>query len=77
MGFAVPSDTAIATANSLIKSGYVEGRAKLGITYLPLTKYSNYSAILSALEEKGYKNAQGTMVINSVDGSSRPCKQGC
>ena len=70
MGFAVPSDTAIATANSLIKSGYVEGRAKLGITYLPLTKYSNYSAILSALEEKGYKNAQGTMVINSVDGSS-------
>ena len=70
MGFAVPSDTAIATANSLIKTGYVEGRAKLGITYLPLTKYSNYSAILSALEEKGYKNAQGTMVINSVDGSS-------
>ena len=70
MGFAVPSDTAIATANSLIKSGYVEGRAKLGITYLPLTKYSNYSAILSALEEKGYKNAKGTMVINSVDGSS-------
>lgn len=70
MGFAVPSDTAIATANSLIKSGYVEGRAKVGITYVPLTKYSNYSAILSALEEKGYKDAQGTMVINSIDGSS-------
>jgi len=70
MGFAVPSDTAISTANSLIKSGYVEGRAKLGITYVQLTKYSNYSAILSALEEKGYKDAEGTMVINSIDGSS-------
>ena len=48
----------------------VEGRAKLGITYVQLTKYSNYSAILSALEEKGYKDAEGTMVINSIDGSS-------
>ena len=67
---AVPSDTSISTANSLIKSGYVEGRAKLGITYVQLTKYSNYSAILSALEEKGYKDAEGTMVINSIDGSS-------
>ena len=70
MGFAVPSETAVATANSLIKSGYVEGRAKIGVTYVPLTKYSNYSAILSALEQKGYKDAKGTMVINSVDGSS-------
>ncbi len=70
MGFAVPSDTAVATANSLIKSGYVEGRAKIGVTYVPLTKYSNYSSILSALEQKGYKDAEGTMVINSVDGSS-------
>ena len=70
MGFAVPSETAVATANSLIKSGYVEGRAKIGVTYVPLTKYSNYSAILSALEQKGYKDAEGTMVINSVDGSS-------
>ncbi len=70
MGFAVPSETAVATANSLIKSGYVEGRAKIGVTYVPLTKYSNYSAIISALEQKGYKDAEGTMVINSVDGSS-------
>lgn len=70
MGFAVPSDTAISTANSLINSGYVEGRAKIGITYNTLTSYNNYSSILSALEEKGYKDAKGTMVINSVDGSS-------
>lgn len=70
MGFAVPSDTAISTANSLINSGYVEGRAKIGITYTPLSSYSNASSIISALEEQGYEDAEGTMVINSVDGSS-------
>ena len=52
MGFAVPSNTAVSTANSLIKSGYVEGRAKLGITYNNISSYSNASAILSALSEK-------------------------
>ncbi len=66
MGFAVPSNTAVATANSLIKSGYVEGRAKLGITYNNISSYSNASAILSALSEKGYKDANGTMVIGEV-----------
>ncbi|MGN1421330.1 MAG: S1C family serine protease [Eubacterium sp.] len=70
MGFAVPSSTAIATANSLIKSGYVEGRAKIGIQYNPLTSFNNASAILNALEEKGFKDAEGTMVINSVDDNS-------
>lgn len=66
MGFAVPSNTAVSTANSLIKSGYVEGRAKLGITYNNISSYSNASAILSALSEKGYKDANGTMVIGEV-----------
>lgn len=70
MGFAIPADTAIDVANSLIKAGYVEGRAKIGITYTPLSSYNNASSIESALEEKGYKNAAGTMVISSVDGSS-------
>lgn len=70
MGFAVPSSTAVATANSLIKSGYVEGRAKIGIQYNPITSYNNSAAILNALEEKGFKDAEGTMVINSVDDSS-------
>lgn len=70
MGFAVPSSTAVATANSLIKSGYVEGRAKLGIQYSLITSFNNSSAILNALEEKGFKDAEGTMVINSVDDSS-------
>ena len=70
MGFAVPSSTAVATANSLIKSGYVEGRAKLGIQYNPLTSFNNSGTILNALEEKGYKDAKGTMVINSIDDES-------
>lgn len=70
MGFAVPSSTALSTANSLIKSGYVEGRAKIGIQYNPLTSFNNASAILNALEEKGFKDAKGTMVINSVDDNS-------
>ncbi|MGN1123013.1 MAG: S1C family serine protease [Eubacterium sp.] len=70
MGFAVPSSTAISTANSLIKAGYVEGRAKLGIQYNPLTSFNNSSAILNALEQQGYKDAKGTMVINNIDDES-------
>lgn len=70
MGFAVPTNTAVSTANSLIKSGYVEGRAKLGITYNNISSYSNASAILSALSEKGYKDANGTMVIGEVSSDS-------
>lgn len=70
MGFAVPTSTAVATANSLIKVGYVEGRAKIGITYNTITNFNNASAIINALAEKGYKDAQGTMVINEVSSES-------
>ncbi|MDE6111650.1 MAG: PDZ domain-containing protein, partial [Eubacterium sp.] len=70
MGFAIPSDTAIATANSLIKVGYVEGRAKLGITYKSITSYSNASAIVNALEQLGFEKAAGTMVINEISKDS-------
>lgn len=70
MGFAVPSSTAIATANSLIKSGYVEGRAKIGIQYNPITSFNNASTVIQALAQKGFKDASGTMVINSVDDNS-------
>ncbi len=70
IGFAVPSNTAIATANSLIKSGYVEGRAKLGITYKSLTTYQNASSILAALEKLGFEDAEGTMVINEINDTS-------
>ena len=70
MGFAVPSNTAVETANSLIKNGYVAGRAKIGIQYNTLANYNSASAILSALEEKGFKDAQGTMVIQEIDSES-------
>ncbi|MDE6659759.1 MAG: trypsin-like peptidase domain-containing protein [Eubacterium sp.] len=74
MGFAIPSNTAIATANSLIKVGYVEGRAKLGITYKSITSYSNANAIVNALNELGFENAAGTMVINEVSADSELSK---
>lgn len=70
MGFAVPTKTAVATADSLIKVGYVEGRAKLGISYNPLTSFNNSGAILNALAEKGYKDAEGTMVIAEIESTS-------
>jgi serine protease Do len=70
MGFAIPSNTAIDVANSLIKNGYVSGRAKLGIRYASLQNYNNASTILSALAQKGYEDAAGTMVISSVDDDS-------
>lgn len=70
MGFAVPSKTAIETANSLIKVGYVEGRAKIGITYNLIGSYDNSDRILEALKQRGYDNANGTMVIDSIDSNS-------
>ncbi|MCH5320149.1 MAG: trypsin-like peptidase domain-containing protein [Eubacterium sp.] len=70
MGFSVPSSTAVATANSLIKVGYVAGRAKLGIQYNQLTNFNNSSTIIKVLAERGYENADGAMVIDSVDQSS-------
>ena len=48
-------ETAIETANSLIRVGYVEGRAKLGITYKNITSYSNSTAIINELARLGYE----------------------
>ena len=62
--------SAVETANSLIKVGYVEGRAQIGITYTNIENYSNATAILSALDELGYSDANGTMVINEVNSES-------
>lgn len=70
MGFAVPSNTATATANSLIKNGYVEGRAVIGIKYNSLSAFTSANSILSALNEKGYENAAGTMVIQEIQEDS-------
>ncbi len=70
MGFAVPSNTARETALSLIENGYVAGRAKIGIEYNTLQNYTSANNILGALERKGFKNAQGTMVIQTISEDS-------
>lgn len=70
MGFAVPSNTAVDTANSLIKNGYVAGRAILGIKYNEISNYTSANNIISALAKKGYEDANGVMVIQEVDEKS-------
>lgn len=70
MGFAIPSNTAVNTANSLIQNGYVAGRAKLGVTYVPISNVTNAQSVISALAEKGFKDANGAMVINEISSDS-------
>ena len=70
MGFAVPSSTAVKTANALIKNGYVAGRAQIGIEYNSLAAYNSADSILEALAKKGIKDAQGTMVIQTISDDS-------
>ncbi len=75
MGFAIPSNTAVKIATSLIENGYVAGRAKIGIEYSPIANYTNANAILSALAEKGFDDAQGTIIIQSVSEESDLAKK--
>ncbi len=70
IGFAIPSNTAIDNANSIIKNGYVAGRAQIGIKYAPVSQFSNAKAIVSELEKEGYKNAEGAIVISSINEDS-------
>lgn len=76
IGFSVPSNTAVATANSLIRVGYVEGRAKIGISYNPITSFNNAAAVIDALAQKGFEDCQGAMVINEVEPESDLVKSG-
>lgn len=71
MGFAVPSNTAVQTANALIKDGVVKGRAKIGIQYATFSMLqSGGSQLLAALEKEGFKDAEGTMIIQEIDSES-------
>lgn len=70
IGFAIPSNTAIDNANSIIKNGYVAGRAQIGIKYAPVSQFSNANAIISELEKEGYKDAEGAIVVSSVNEDS-------
>ncbi len=70
MGFAVPSNTAVSTAKALIKDGYVAGRARIGIEYAAISNYENAQQLLETLAIKGYKDAEGAMVIQVIDDES-------
>ena len=68
-----PVESSIGYDNECIQTDAainVAGRAKIGVTYNTITSYNNADAILSALTEKGFKNAKGTMVINQVSSDS-------
>lgn len=65
MGFAIPINTAKPIVDSLIKSGYVTGRVKLGISVESFTSY----------QAKLYNMPTGLMVA-SVDSSSDAATQG-
>ena len=70
IGFAIPSNTAVDNANSIIQNGYVAGRAQIGIQYVALANFSNAESIVKALDDLGYKDAEGTIVIDSVNEDS-------
>lgn len=65
MGFAVPINVAKSVVDDIIKSGYVTGRAKLGIRYVPVTDNSSYAQIA-----KQNKLPSGSIVIASINSDS-------
>lgn len=66
MGFAVPINVAKSVVDDIMKSGYVTGRAKLGIRYVPASENSTYVQIV-----KKNKLPSGSIVIAEIsDGSA-------
>ncbi len=65
MGFAIPINQAVKIANDLISYGYVKDRAKIGITYYPLSSSTQYSMIAR------YNNLpSGALIIQSISPDS-------
>lgn len=72
MGFAVPSNVVMEVFNSIKANGYVAGRAKLGITYLAPSDYSqNYSMYV---QMKGLP--KGSIVVYDVAADSDMANKG-
>ncbi|MBP5271800.1 MAG: trypsin-like peptidase domain-containing protein, partial [Clostridia bacterium] len=65
MGFAVPINVAKGVVDDILKSGYVTGRAKLGIRYVPVSDNSTYAQIA-----KKNKLPSGSIVIAAINEDS-------
>ncbi len=66
MGFAVPSNVVIEVFNSIVKNGYVTGRAKLGISYTTPAQYSQYYSMY--VQMSGLPS--GSIVIAAINDDS-------
>lgn len=65
MGFAVPINVAKSVVDDILKSGYVTGRAKLGIRYVPVSDNTTYARIAQK-----NKLPAGAIVIASINEDS-------
>ena len=65
MGFAVPINVAKTVVDDILKSGYVTGRAKLGIRYVPVSENATYVQVA-----KQNKLPSGSIVIAAIDDNS-------
>ncbi len=65
MGFAVPINVAKSVVDDILKSGYVTGRAKLGIRYVPVSENSSYAQVA-----KQNKLPSGSIVIAAINDDS-------
>ena len=65
MGFAVPINVAKTVVDDILKSGYVTGRAKLGIRYVPVSENATYAQVA-----KQNKLPSGSIVIAAIDDDS-------
>ena len=65
MGFAVPINVAKTVVDDILKSGYVTGRAKLGIRYVPVSENATYAQVA-----KQNKLPSGSIVIAAIDDNS-------
>lgn len=65
MGFAIPINVAKDIVDDILENGYVSNRAKLGITYLPVSQNQTYSMIASR-----NNLPSGSIIIATVDDNS-------
>ena len=81
MGFAIPSNTAIEIANSIISTGYVEGRVKLGVMAKSYASYDGANNVIKGIQIqeimddsslKGSDKVQIGDVVTHIEGTATP-----